>query len=134
MRDLDLGGLKSNWEAFKEFVQREGKGTSILTTYYFVFSEDTCGDEANVFTSHSDLDEWLSKMFWDEERYESRNVEDSMEDVKVWKLIAESEFKRLNTLYEGSRKTSIEIDGERYYRKLIPVSVEPTVVVSTNFY
>ncbi|EJS72919.1 hypothetical protein [Bacillus cereus] len=132
MRDLDLGGLKSNWRAFKEMV--ESKHKDFLVTYYFVFSEDDCGDEVYVFTSHSDLDEWLSKMFWDWERYESRNVEDSMEDVKVWKLIAESEFKRLNTLYKGARKTSIEIDGERYYRKLIPVSVEPTVVVSTNFY
>lgn len=48
VRSLDWGGLKSNWEAFKEFVQREGKGTSILTEYYFVFREDDCGDEAYI--------------------------------------------------------------------------------------
>ncbi|HHT7001714.1 TPA: hypothetical protein ACTZ1F_006530, partial [Bacillus cereus] len=134
VRSLDWGGLKSNWEAFKEFVQREGKGTSILTEYYFVFREDDCGDEAYIFTTHSDLDDWLSEMFWQWERYDTRNVEESMDDVFVWKLISESDFKRLDTLYKGARKTSIEINGERYYRKLIKVSVEPTVVVSTNFY
>ena len=73
-------------------------------------------------------------MFYQWERYDSRNIEDSMDDVFVWKLISESDFKRLDTLYEGARKTSIEIEGERYYRKLIKVSVEPAVVVSTNFY
>ncbi|MEI5893139.1 hypothetical protein DXB51_14755 [Bacillus cereus] len=134
VRNLDTGGLKSNWEAFKEFVKREGKGSSSLIDYYFVFTEDTCGDEAYIFTTHSDLDEWLSEMFWQWERHDARNLEDSMEDVLVWKLISESDFKRLNTLYKGARRTSIEIDGERYYRKLIKVAVEPTVVVSTGFY
>ncbi|MDM5235488.1 hypothetical protein QUF83_04525 [Bacillus cereus] len=134
VRNLDSGGLKSNWEAFKEFVKREGKGISSLIDYYFVFTEDTCGDEAYIFTTHSDLDDWLSEMFWQWERYDTRNVEDSMDDVFVWKLISESDFKRLNSLYKGARKTSIEIDGERYYRKLIKVAVEPTVIVSTNFY
>ncbi|WP_270343853.1 hypothetical protein [Bacillus mobilis] len=134
VRNLDWGGLKSNWEAFKEFVQREGKGISKLTDYYFVFREDDCGDEAYIFTTHSDLDDWLSEMFYQWERYDSRNIEDSMDDVFVWKLISESDFKRLDTLYEGARKTSIEIEGERYYRKLIKVSVEPAVVVSTDFY
>ncbi|MDA2331293.1 hypothetical protein PDN49_30440 [Bacillus cereus] len=54
VRNLDWGGLKSNWEAFKEFVQREGKGISKLTDYYFVFREDDYGDEAYIFTTHSD--------------------------------------------------------------------------------
>lgn len=129
---LDLGGLKSNWRAFKELV--EGKHQDYLTKYYFVFREDDCGDEAYAFTSHSDLDEWLSKKFWEWERYDTSNIEESMNDIFVWKLISESDFKRLSSLYKGARKTGIEIDGERYYRKLIPVSVEPTVVVSTNFY
>lgn len=87
-----------------------------------------------MFTSHSDLDEWLSKKFWEWERYDTRNIEDSMDDIYVWKLISESDFKRLSSLHEGSIKTSIEIDGEKYYRKLIPVSVETTVIVSTSSY
>ena len=43
-------------------------------------------------------------MFYQWERYDSRNIEDSMDDVFVWKLISESDFKRLDTLYEGARK------------------------------
>ncbi|MED0973555.1 hypothetical protein [Bacillus paramycoides] len=132
MRDLDLGGLKSNWKSFKELV--ENKHKDYLTNYYFVFREDDCGDEAYVFTSHSDLDEWLQKMFWEWERYNTRNIENAMDDVLVWRLISESDFKRLKTLYKGAKKTSIVIGEERYYRKLIPVSMEPTVIVSTNFY
>lgn len=134
MRVLDCGGLKSNWESFKELVQREGKGTSILTDYYFVFREDDCGDEVFVFTTHSDLDEWLQKMFWEWERYDTSDMEEAMDDVHVWKLISESDFKRLGSLYKGAKKSSIVIGEERYYRKLIPISVEPTVIVSTNFY
>lgn len=57
-----------------------------------------------------------------------------MDDFKVWRLISESDVSRLKTLYRDSRPTSIAIDGERYFRKLIPVCVEPTVIVSTNFY
>ncbi|PEB54641.1 hypothetical protein COO03_04550 [Bacillus sp. AFS098217] len=132
MEILDLGGLKSNWRAFKELV--ESKHKDYLTTYYFVFREDDCGDEAYVFTSHSDLDEWLSKKFWEWERYDTRNIENSMDDIYVWKLISESDFKRLSSLHEGSTKTTIEIDGEKYYRKLMPVSVETTVIVSTSSY
>lgn len=43
-------------------------------------------------------------MFWQWERYDTRNVEESMDDVFVWKLISESDFKRLDTLYKGARK------------------------------
>ncbi|UAT31946.1 hypothetical protein K7T73_06925 [Bacillus badius] len=131
MEVLDFG-LKSNWRAFKEFVQSRKR--DFLTTYYFVIEEDDCGDEACIFTSHDELDEWLSKTFWNRERYDTNNLEDSMDDFKVWKLISETDVNRLDTLYEGSRPTSMVIDGERYFRKLIPVSVEPTVIVSTNFY
>ncbi|WP_018764098.1 hypothetical protein [Bacillus sp. 105MF] len=134
MRELDLGGLKSNWKAFIEFLQKEGKNNSVLTTYYFVYKEDTCGNESYIFTNHSNLDEWLSKMFWEWGRYEIKNVERSMENVNVWKLVVESEVKRLRTMYKGARKTSIVIDGEKYYRKLVPVIVEPSVNISTNFY
>ncbi|WP_420909341.1 hypothetical protein [Aneurinibacillus migulanus] len=125
-------GLKNNWRAFKEYVEAQKKDS--INTYYFVFEEDDCGDEAHVFTSHSELDEWLSKMFWQWERYDANNLESSMDDVNVWKLVSENDFNQLSTLYKGARKTSIVIDGERYFRKLIPVNVEPTVIVSTNFY
>ena len=43
-------------------------------------------------------------MFYQWERYDSRNIEDSMDDVFVWKLISESDFKRLDTLYEGAKE------------------------------
>lgn len=131
MKVFDLG-LKGNWRAFKEFVESRKK--DITVTYYFVIEEDDCGDEAVVFTNHSDLDKWLEKTFWDRERYDTRNLEDSMDDFKVWKLIPESDVKKLESLYEGSKLTSIVFEGERYFRKLISVSVEQTVVVSTNFY
>ncbi|PFR60375.1 hypothetical protein COK36_12685 [Bacillus cereus] len=134
MIELDLGGLKSNWKAFKGFLQKEGKNNSVLTTYYFVFKEDTCNNESYIFTSHSDLDEWLSKMFWEWGRYEIENVESSMGDVNVWKLVVESEVKRLRKMYNGVRKTSIVIDGDKYYRKLVPVIVETSVNISTKFY
>lgn len=131
MKVFDLG-LKENWRAFKNFVESYDKDP--ITEFYFVIEEDDCGDEACVFTSHSDLDEWLEQTFWKRERYDTRNLEESMDDFKVWKLVSEKDVKRLDTLYEGSRRTQIVIDGERYFRKLISISVEPTVVVSTNFY
>ncbi|WP_235872276.1 hypothetical protein [Siminovitchia acidinfaciens] len=53
------------------FVESHKKDLS--TTYYFVIEEDDCGDEAVVFTSHSNLDEWLGKTFWDRERYDTRS-------------------------------------------------------------
>lgn len=131
MKVLDLG-LKSNWIAFKDFVKTQKQHT--FSTFYFVYEEDDCGDEVVIFTSHSDLDEWLEKTFWNRERYDTNDLESSMDDFNVWKLIPESEFKRLPTLYKGAKETSIEVDGEKYYRKLISISVEPTVNVSTNFY
>ncbi len=132
MRTLDLG-LKSNWREFKEFVETH-KERGFSTTYYFVVEDDDYGDEARVFVDHDDLDEWLEQSFWEWERYDTRNLDESMDDVRVWMLIPESEVNRLKTLYEGSRQTSIVKDGERYFRKLMPVSVEQTVVVSTNWY
>ncbi|MED4445587.1 hypothetical protein CON34_10245 [Bacillus thuringiensis] len=130
MRGLDLGGLKSNWEAFKEFVEGEDEAAN---TYYFVFVEDNC-DEAFIFTRHSDLDDWLSRMFWEWERYDTRNIEDAMDDIKVWKLLTESDFQRLGVLYGDARKTLILKNDKRHYRRLIPISVEPTVTISTDLY
>jgi hypothetical protein len=131
VKHLDIG-LKDNWKEFKDIVQR-GSFKSVLTTHYFVFNEDDC-DEAYVFHDHDDLDKWLAQSFWDRDRYDTSNLEDSMDDYKVWKLISESEVNRLKTLYKGSKPTSIVINGERYYRKLIPISVEPTIIISTNWY
>lgn len=132
MKDFDYG-LKENWKAFKRFVESH-ESHSLLTTYYFVYEEDDCGDEAVAFTSQGDLDEWLERVFWDRERYEMSNLEDSMYDFHVWKLVSETDFKRLDLLYEGAKPTSIVIKGRKYFRKKISVDVEQTVVVSTNFY
>lgn len=131
MKVIDLG-LKHNWRAFKEFVQTHKQEFS--TNYYFVIHEDDCGDEVNIFTDHEKLDGWLSRLFWDWGRYDTNNLEDSMDNLKVWMLIPESKVQRLSNLYKGSRKTSIVKNGERLYRKLIPVSVEQTIIVSTNWY
>ncbi|AMQ06764.1 hypothetical protein [Sporosarcina psychrophila] len=132
METCDLG-LKSNWSEFKEFVQSHNE-KRYSTIYYFVVEDDDHGDEAKFFTDHDELDKWLAQSFFDWERYDTRNLEDSMEDIRVWMLIPESEVTRLKSLYEGSRKTSIVKDGELYFRKLMPVSVEQTVIVSTNWY
>lgn len=126
-------GLKSNWREFKNFVERYDE-KRLSTTYYFVIDEDDCGDEVNIFTSHSELDDWLEKMFFEWERYDTSDLEESMNDVNLWMLIPESDVKRLSTLYKGSKPTSIVKGGEKYFRKLIPVSVEQTVIVSTNWY
>ncbi|MEB6549102.1 hypothetical protein MXL46_08330 [Heyndrickxia sporothermodurans] len=132
MKTLDLG-LKSNWQAFKEFVESHEK-QKYSTTYYFVVKDDDYGDEAKIFTDHDELDKWLSQSFWDWGRYDRSNLEGSMDDIRVWMLIPEREVNRLKSLYESSKQTSIVRKGERYFRKLIPVSVEPTVIVSTNWY
>lgn len=131
MKTFDFG-LKSNWKAFKEFVQTQKEHR--FRTYYFVYEEDDCGDEVKVFESHSELDEWLEETFWRRDRYDTNDLESSMEDFNVWKLIPESDVRRLESLCKGAKKTSIVINGETYFRKLIPVSVEPTVNVSTNMY
>ncbi|PIE97225.1 hypothetical protein CO726_02670 [Bacillus fungorum] len=131
METFDMG-LKSNWRAFKEFV--ENKQKDYLTKYYFVYEECDCGDTSYVFVQHNELDEWLEKMFWKWMRYDTDDLTNSMNDIKVWKLISEDEFKKCSPLYKGSRKTSIVINGEVYYRKLIKINVEPSVIVSTDIY
>ncbi len=125
-------GLKSNWRAFKEFV--ENKQKDYLTKYYFVFEECDGGNISYVFVQHNELDEWLEKVFWEWLRYDTDDLTNSMNDIKVWKLISEDEFKKWNPLYKGSRKTSIVINGEVYYRKLIKINVEPSVIVSTDIH
>lgn len=126
-------GLKGNWRKFRNFVKNHD-GDDITTTYYFVIKEDDCGDEAKIFTSHIELDEWLEQFFWDSERYDTDNLEDSMNDVNVWMLIPKSRVNRFKNLYKNSKPTTIVKDGEQYFRKLIPVNVEATVEVSTNWY
>lgn len=131
METFDMG-LKSNWRAFKEFV--ENKQKDYLTKYYFVFEECDGGNISYVFVQHNELDEWLEKVFWEWLRYDTDDLANSMNDIKVWKLISEDEFKKWNPLYKGARKTSIVINGETYYRKLIKINVEPSVIVSTDIH
>ncbi|MEW4320363.1 hypothetical protein Q0N71_31105 [Bacillus thuringiensis] len=131
METFDMG-LKSNWRAFKEFV--ENKQKDYLTKYYFVFEECDSGNISYVFVQHNELDEWLEKVFWEWLRYDTDDLANSMNDIKVWKLISEDEFKKWNSLYKGARKTSIVINGEAYYRKLIKINVEPSVIVSTDIH
>lgn len=128
---FDLG-LKDNWREFKRIVQSKDF-SPYLTTYYFVFNEDDC-DEAHVFHNQDELDKWLERTFWDRERYDTSNIESAMDDYKVWMLVDEERYENLNTLYKGARLTSIIINGKRQYRKLINVSCEPTIIVSTNWY
>ncbi|SDY76680.1 hypothetical protein [Bacillus sp. 166amftsu] len=131
MKTFDTG-LKSNWRAFKEFV--ENKQKDYLTKYYFVFEECDCGDTSYVFVQHNELDDWLEKMFWTWGRYDTDDLRNSMGNVKVWKLISEADFKKWNPIYKGARKTSIVINDEVYYRKLMKINVEPSVIVSTDIY
>ncbi|VVM35095.1 hypothetical protein [Terribacillus sp. AE2B 122] len=132
MKTIDFG-LKNNWSYFIDFAEKE-LGNSSFPTLYFVYEEDDCGDEVHIFDDHSDLDKWLAEEFWRRERYDTNNMEESMDDFFIWKVVSESDFKRLSNLYEGAKLTPISVNGERYYRKKIAVAVEPTVNVSTNFY
>lgn len=125
-------GLKNNWREFKKFVENHKK--SPITEYFFVIKEDDGVDKARVFTNHSQLDEWLEKCFWEWERYSFINLEESMNDVYVWRLIPESEVERKKHLCEGSKPTSIVKNGERYFRKRIPINVEETIRISVSTY
>ncbi|PEP55843.1 hypothetical protein CN557_01045 [Bacillus wiedmannii] len=131
METFDMG-LKSNWRALKEFV--ENKQKDYLTKYYFVFEECDCGDTSYIFVQHTELASWLEKIFWKWMRYDTDDLRNSMADIKVWKLISERDFKKQNLLYKEAKKTSIVINGEVYYRKLIKINVEPSIIISTDIY
>lgn len=64
----------------------------------------------------------------------TNNVQESMDDFIVWKLVSETDVVRLGSLYEGSKKTDIVFKGKKYYRKLLKVHAEPSIDIFTNWY
>ncbi|MCY8946257.1 hypothetical protein [Bacillus atrophaeus] len=131
VKHVDQGGLKSNWREFVDFVKSNGTGAFL--EYFFVFHEDEC-DEAYIFEDSLELDKWLEQEFWDgcHCHYEARDLETSMDEWKVWKLVSDSDVERWPTLHDKAKKTAIVIDGEKFYRKPVSISVEQTVLVSAS--
>ncbi|MCY8517913.1 hypothetical protein [Bacillus atrophaeus] len=129
VKHVDQGGLKSNWREFVDFVKSNGTGA--FFEYFFVFHEDEC-DEAYIFENSLELDKWLEQEFREGYYYEAEDLESSMDDWKVWGLIPESSVEKYPLLYEKARKTSIVIDGEKFYRTPVSISVEQTISVSDS--
>ncbi|MBI0441933.1 hypothetical protein GNK15_11805 [Bacillus amyloliquefaciens] len=129
VKHVDQGGLKSNWREFVDFVKSNGTGA--FFEYFFVFHEHEC-DEAYIFEDSSELDKWLEREFHEGHYYEAEDLENSMDEWKVWGLVPESSVEKFPSLYEEARKTSIVIDGETFHRKAATISVEETVLVSAS--
>ncbi|MEC2238026.1 hypothetical protein [Bacillus velezensis] len=129
VKHVDQGGLKSNWREFVDFVK--SNGFDIWEDYFFVFHENEC-DEAYIFDGNTELDEWLEREFWDGCHYENSDLEDSMNEWKVWRLVSASDVESYPSLHKKSKKTSIVIDGETLYREPVFISVEQTISVSAS--
>ncbi|MCY8950005.1 hypothetical protein MOE28_09170 [Bacillus atrophaeus] len=129
VKHVDQGGLKSNWKAFIDFVKSNGYGA--WNEYFFVFHEDEC-EEAYIFEDSLELDKWLEQEFWEGYHYEDEDLESSMDEWKVWGLVSASSVEKFPLLYKKARKTSIVIDGEKFYRKPVSISVEQTISVSAS--
>lgn len=125
-------GLKENWKEFMDDIQErvDLKGLADHEDIYFVY-ELGDPDTAYFFDSHSDLDDWLERRWHEDGYWERRDTEESMNDWKVWKLVTENDVKYFPSVFKKSKKTPMQDDGETIYRKLMPVSVEPAVVIST---
>ncbi|MED0832440.1 hypothetical protein, partial [Bacillus amyloliquefaciens] len=129
VKHVDQGGLKSNWREFVDFVKSNGTGA--FFEYFFVFHEHEC-DEAYIFEDSSELDKWLEREFHEGHYYEAEDLENSMDEWKVWGLVPNSDVERWPTLHDKAKKTAIVIDGERFYRKPVSICVEETVSVSAS--
>ncbi|WP_338712794.1 hypothetical protein V9W62_09480 [Bacillus velezensis] len=129
VKHVDQGGLKSNWREFVDFVK--ANGFDIWEDYFFVFHENEC-DEAYIFDGNTELDEWLEQEFWEGCHYENSDLEDSMNEWIVWRLVSASDVESYPSLHEKSKKTSIVIDGETLYREPVFISVEQTISVSAS--
>ena len=129
LKHVDQGGLKSNWKAFGDFVK--SNGIDIWDDYFFVFHKDEC-DEAYIFDGITELDEWLEQEFWEGCHYESNDLEHSMDEWLVWKLVPASDVERWPNLHNKAKKTAIVIDGKEVYRKPVCISVEQTISVSAS--
>lgn len=124
-------GLKNNWKAFSEIIKTNE--VNAYGSYYFVIEESDNGDEAFIITSHTELDEKLEELFWERERYNTDNLDKSMSDIKVWKLIPKADVIMYPAINKRAKITKIvDAKNQRYYRKLIPINVERTINISTH--
>ncbi|AXQ67838.1 hypothetical protein KIOSHI_220 [Bacillus phage Kioshi] len=126
-------GFKENWRDFLDFAERTVSKDYWWGDLYFLYHEDD-GEDAYAFANTGELDEWLEKMFWDGCHYESSDIETSMDEFKIWKLVSESDVKKFTSLYKGAKRTSLVVDGETYYRTPVSICVEQTILVSTSSY
>jgi hypothetical protein len=69
------------------------------------------------FLSDTKLTQRLEQKYHDWSYWECSNLDDCMDDIKVWELIPKSRVDRWPTLYGDAKPTSIVVDGEQYYRK-----------------
>lgn len=126
-------GFKENWRDFLDLAERELSADYWWGDLYFMYHEDD-GEDAYVFTKTDEIDDWLEKMFWDGCHYESSDLETSMDEFKIWKLIRESDVKKFTSLYKDAKRTRLVVDGETYYRTPVSICVEQTILVSTSSY
>ncbi len=126
-------GIKDNWRDFLDKSRRKLDFKYFYGDMYFAYHIDNAED-AYIFEKTSDLDGWLENTFWEWELYDTSDIENSMEDFRVWKLVPESKVKDFTLLYKDAKRTSLVVGEETYYRTPVSICVEQTIIVSTSSY
>lgn len=121
-----IGGPVANWRELKAEIEKQ---TSPFGEYFYVYREDD-PEDAYIFLSDTELVEWLEQKYHDWGYWECSNLDDCMDDIKVWELIPKSKVDRWPTLYGNAKPTSIVVDGEQYYRKAKGICPEYTISIS----
>ncbi|UXQ89062.1 hypothetical protein Thu_219 [Bacillus phage Thurquoise] len=125
--------FKENWDSFKNVARRKLKSDRFWGDIYYLYHIDD-GQSSYAFFNQNELDEWLDKEFWDGYHYEASDLETSMDDFKIWKLVPESDVKKYPSLYKDAKWTSLVVGEETYFRTPVSICVEQTVIVSTSSY
>ncbi|BEU14756.1 hypothetical protein [Bacillus phage CM1] len=126
-------GFKENWRDFLDHSRRKLSFKYFYGDMCFVYHEDD-GETAYIFEKTDELDDWLERTFWDGCHYESSDLETSMDEFKIWKLVSESHVKKFPSLYKDAKRTSLVVGEETYYRTPVSICVEQTIVVSASSY
>jgi hypothetical protein len=120
------GGPVANWRGLKVVIEQQ---CSPFDEYFYVYRADH-PEDAYIFLSDSELTKWLEQKFHDWGYWECDNLDDCMDDIKVWELISKSKVDRWPTLYGHAKPTSIVVDGELYYRKAKGICPVYTISIS----
>lgn len=126
-------GFRMNWESFLELARRTVDKEYWWGDLYFMYHEDD-GEDAWAFTKTDELDDWLERTFWDGCHYESSDIETSMDEFKIWKLVSQTDVEKFTSLYKDAKRTSLVVGEETYYRTPVSICVEQTILVSTSSY